>query len=70
MISLIMSGFWFPFVEEISGEIYIYIYFFFRLLMPTTWRYMLCTFLKLPRKDQKASEINYRPCVGQYTSET
>ena len=38
--------------------------------MPTTWRYMLCTFLKLPRKDQKASEINYGPCVGQYTSET
>lgn len=27
-------------------------------------------FLKLPRKDQKASEINYRPWVGQYTSET
>ena len=27
MISLIMSGFWFPFVEEISGEIYIYIFF-------------------------------------------
>ena len=24
--------------------------------------------LKLPRKDQKASEINYGPCIGQYTS--
>lgn len=55
------------FGRNFRWNIYIYIY---RLLMPTTWRYMLCTFLKLPRKDQKASEINYGPCVGQYTSET